>query len=110
MARRRTYGFSFSWRRALGVSATNGRVSRSIGIPLTRSGRRQKLGRMVESGAIVVLLGAIFTTAAGFAVGLVNAIVSTVLRLLNRGQHRELTPAELEDLRRRLSRQDSTSA
>lgn len=44
MARRRTYGFSFSWRRALGVSAAKGKLSRMIGVPLTRSGRQRKMG------------------------------------------------------------------
>ncbi|MBS0547826.1 MAG: peptidoglycan-binding protein [Proteobacteria bacterium] len=48
MARRRTYGVSFSWKRALGVSAAKGRMSRVIGIPLTQSGRQKKLGRMTE--------------------------------------------------------------
>lgn len=42
---RKKYGFSFSWKRALGISGTKSRISRKIGIPLTRSGRRKKLGR-----------------------------------------------------------------
>ena len=37
----------FSWRRLLGVSAAKSRISRTIGIPLTRSGRQRKLGRML---------------------------------------------------------------
>ena len=47
MARRRTYGFSFSWKRLLGISGFKNRVSRKIGIPLTRQGRQRKLGRML---------------------------------------------------------------
>jgi len=39
------YGFSFSWKRALGVSAAKSKLSRRIGIPLTRSGRQRKVGR-----------------------------------------------------------------
>lgn len=35
----------FSWRRLLGVSAGKARISRAIGIPLTRSGRQRKLGK-----------------------------------------------------------------
>lgn len=35
----------FSWSRFLGISAAKGRVSRKIGIPLTRSGRQRKLGK-----------------------------------------------------------------
>ncbi len=37
----------FSWRRLLGISEFKARVSRQIGIPLTRSGRRQKLGSLI---------------------------------------------------------------
>lgn len=46
MARRKGIpGLSFSWKRALGVSSAKGKLSRQIGIPLTRSGRQQKIGR-----------------------------------------------------------------
>jgi len=41
----RKFGFSFSWKRAIGLSALKGRISRKIGIPLTRSGRQRKVGR-----------------------------------------------------------------
>jgi hypothetical protein len=47
MSRQRKYGFSFSWKRALGISAFKGRLSRQLGIPLTRSGRQRKVGRML---------------------------------------------------------------
>lgn len=47
MARRRKFGFSFSWKRASGLSAAKSRLSRKIGVPLTRSGRQRKLGRMM---------------------------------------------------------------
>ena len=50
MPRRRTYGFSFSWRRASGLSATKGRLSRVLGVPLTRSGCQRKLGRLLTGG------------------------------------------------------------
>lgn len=35
----------FSWKRFLGMSAAQSRLSRKIGIPLSKSGRQQKLGR-----------------------------------------------------------------
>ena len=38
----------FSWRRLLGISAVKARISRQIGIPLTRSGRQRKIGAWVE--------------------------------------------------------------
>gem|GEM_PF-606050 len=43
----RKFGFSFSWKRALGISAAKGKISRLIGIPLTKSGRQRKAGRLI---------------------------------------------------------------
>jgi hypothetical protein len=40
----------FSWKRALGVTRQKQRLSRSIGIPLTKSGRQRKIGRAVTGG------------------------------------------------------------
>jgi len=56
MARRRKYGLSFSWKRAVGISAAKARLSRRTGIPLTRSGRQRKLGRMLGCCVFFVLL------------------------------------------------------
>lgn len=53
MPRRRSYGFSFSWKRALGISAAKSRISRATGIPLTRQGRQRKLGRMAGCGCLL---------------------------------------------------------
>ena len=39
-------GLSFSWRRALGVSQAQAKLSRQLGVPLSRSGRQQKFGRL----------------------------------------------------------------
>lgn len=47
-------GLSFSWRRALGVSQAQARLSRQIGIPLSRSGRQRLVGRSL--GCCWVLL------------------------------------------------------
>jgi len=47
------FGISFSWRRASGLSALKGKISRQIGVPLTRSGRQRKMGRAL--GCCVVL-------------------------------------------------------
>jgi len=46
----------FSWSRFLGVSAAKARISRKIGIPLSRSGRQQKIGRMVTRGGCLIVL------------------------------------------------------
>ena len=41
------FGLSFSWKRALGLSDIKGKISKSIGVPLTRSGQERKIGRFV---------------------------------------------------------------
>jgi len=60
----RKFGFSFSWRRALGLSAAKGKVSRAIGIPLTKSGRQRKAGRLLGD-----LVGTAVVAGTQFAVG-----------------------------------------
>lgn len=55
-------GLSFSWRRALGISQAQARLSRKIGIPLSRSGRQRKVGR--ELGCAVPLLFGVGTVVA----------------------------------------------
>ena len=37
----------FSWKRFIGISAFKSRISRQIGIPLTKSGRQRKLGALI---------------------------------------------------------------
>lgn len=40
-------GLTFSWKRALGVTSAKRTISRATGIPLTRSGRRNKWGKFL---------------------------------------------------------------
>src|SRR5690606_9619620 len=67
--RRGIPGVSFSWRRALGISGAKARLSRQLGVPLTRSGRQRKVGRMLGSAlpAGLLLLG-LAAAAGGMAV------------------------------------------
>jgi hypothetical protein len=37
-------GLSFSWKRASGLSAAKSKLSRSLGVPLTKAGRQRKIG------------------------------------------------------------------
>lgn len=46
----------FSWRRFLGISRVKYRISRKTGIPLTKSGRNQKIGRLVTKGCLGVFV------------------------------------------------------
>ena len=59
MARRRgsnigISGLSFSWKRALGVTAAKQRIARTTGIPTTKAGRQRKIGRMVTGGGCLI--------------------------------------------------------
>jgi len=47
------FGFSFSWKRALGVTSAKQKFARSTGIPTTKSGMERKVGK----GIINLLFG-----------------------------------------------------
>ena len=40
-------GLSFSWKRALGISKVKQKISKSTGIPMSKSGRQRKVGKML---------------------------------------------------------------
>jgi hypothetical protein len=42
-------GVSFSLQRALGISSLKNKISRNVGIPLTKSGRQRKYGRWLDT-------------------------------------------------------------
>lgn len=42
--RRGVPGLSFSWKRAIGLTAAKARLSRQIGVPLSRAGRQRRVG------------------------------------------------------------------
>jgi len=44
----------FSWKRLLGISQAKARISRQIGIPLTRSGRQRKFGAQMGCLTLVI--------------------------------------------------------
>jgi len=58
------HGFSFSWKRALGISAAKGKISKKSGIPLTRSGRQRKVGK---AAGCLVIFGAFLSIGGTFA-------------------------------------------
>ena len=51
------YGFSFSWKRALGLSASKQRFARQTGIPTTQSGLKRKIGRGIISFLLSLFTG-----------------------------------------------------
>ena len=44
----------FSWKRLSGISAAKSRISRATGVPLTKSGRQRKVGRIVTGGGCLL--------------------------------------------------------
>lgn len=40
-------GLSFSWKRALGITSLKRKIAKATGIPTTKQGRRNKLGKML---------------------------------------------------------------
>lgn len=62
----------FSWSRLLGVSAAKSRLSRAIGVPLTRSGRQRKIGRIVTGGGCALPAGLMLLVALASAVALIR--------------------------------------
>jgi hypothetical protein len=51
-------GLNFSLRRALGVSSAQAKLSRAIGVPLSRSGRQRKIARGMGCCWVVLLVSA----------------------------------------------------
>ncbi len=41
------YGFSFSWKRALGISSAKQSFARQTGIPTTKGGLQRKIGAIL---------------------------------------------------------------
>nr|DAF38581.1 MAG TPA: hypothetical protein [Caudoviricetes sp.] len=39
-------GLSFSWKRATGITAAKRKIAKATGIPTTKSGRRNKIGKI----------------------------------------------------------------
>ncbi len=53
----RKFGFSFSWKRALGISSAKNKFARMTGIPTTRSGLERKVGRaVIGSGCLLYVV------------------------------------------------------
>ena len=69
----RKFGVSFSWKRAVGISGTKARISRKIGIPLTRQGRQRKIGSYMGCCVVIFfLLVSICLVSLAFAAILIN--------------------------------------
>lgn len=45
-------GLSFSWKRAVGITALRQNVARTIGVPTTRQGIERKVGAMIINSVL----------------------------------------------------------
>ena len=41
-------GLTFSWKRALGITTAKRKIAKATGIPTTKQGRRNKVGKMLK--------------------------------------------------------------
>lgn len=64
-------GLSFSWKRAVGLSAIRQKVARGTGIPTTRGGLEKKIGRMATKGCLPIVVWLLVATGALVATFLV---------------------------------------
>lgn len=46
----------FSWKRAVGITKFKSTISRSTGIPMTKSGRQRKVGKIVTGNGCLVTI------------------------------------------------------
>ena len=51
------FGFSFSWKRALGITGAKQRFARQTGIPTSRQGMERKIGSSILSVIMKALFG-----------------------------------------------------
>ena len=82
MARKRRGipGLSFSWKRALGITAAKQRIARATGIPTTKAGRQQKIGRMLTGGGCLFPVLSLITLAALLIVAVFGSPVAATIR------------------------------
>lgn len=89
----------FSWKRVTGISGAKSNISKKIGIPLTKSGRQQKIGRAASSGCAVTLLVLIIPMALLFTAILATACCNhsrtNTMQTNSRTQERIKTPEEI---------------
>lgn len=73
------FGFSFSWRRALGISAAKTKISKAIGVPLTKQGRQRKFGQAIGCVAVISLMAVAFLGIQPYQVPVTNASTDPVM-------------------------------
>ena len=114
----RKFGFSFSWKRALGLSSAKGKLSRLMGIPLTKSGRQRKgrsrmLAQLLQGCDRLALFGIAQSVIAFVldeihqAAGVMEGAALDLVRSRRFGRFFFLPPKRLEEAERWLARYEA---
>lgn len=51
------FGFSFSWKRALGISGARSSIAKKTGIPTTKNGLERKIGGIILNSIFSIFKG-----------------------------------------------------
>lgn len=57
MSKRKSFGFSFSWKRALGITGARQSFAKKMGIPTTKQGLERKVGAAILVGLLGLFFG-----------------------------------------------------
>ncbi len=60
------FGFSFSWKRLLGITGLKTKVSRKTGIPLSKASLERKFGRLMIKLGWRLLIGVVVALFGGY--------------------------------------------
>ena len=70
-------GFTFSWKRAVGISGLKSKLAHSTGIPTTRMGLERKIGAGILN-TIVGILSCVF----GLIIKIIPTIIKGIIKIL----------------------------
>lgn len=63
----------FSWKRAVGISKAKSKISRGVGVPLTKGGRQRKAGKAMGACSLLLVAGMMLLLLAASAASTVMA-------------------------------------
>lgn len=70
-------GFTFSWKRAIGISGLKSRLAHGTGIPTTRMGLERKIGASILNTTIGII-----TFVFGIIIKIIPAIIKGIIKIL----------------------------
>ena len=70
-------GFTFSWKRAVGISGLKSKLAHTTGIPTTRMGLERKIG-----AGILNTIGGILLFVFGLIIKIIPTIIKGIIKIL----------------------------